>query len=134
MLSRERDWCHEERPYRLPASLEAVAKDAGLRFERLTYSYLTLRKDGKALRDHVEGRRVVSSLLRSKGKTELFCCEAESPARVMRLDRHRSESNTSFEKAGRGAILALEGSELKGASERVVPETTARLVTLGTEL
>jgi hypothetical protein len=91
----------------LPDWLVPVARAAGLRFERLTFSYLILTKSGSNLRDRIAaplgaGRlRVVSEVMASKGKREVFMCgDFASPrpgpgdgvvaarASVSRLARH----------------------------------------------
>ncbi len=120
MLETERDWCHEDREFVLPPALVPVAKDAGLRFERLTYAYLTLRRDGLRLGDHVQGRgRVVSQPLISKGKRELFVCRDDGRVRLTRLDRHRREGNAEFDLAARGDVLQVTGARPKGPGERL---------------
>lgn len=112
LLARDRDWCHQELPLPLPPALAEVARAAGLRRERLTYSYLTLRRDGRRLAELAGGAatRVVSAPRASKGKLELWGCGQGRAAWLMRLDRHRSEANRPFESAGRGALLAIEGA------------------------
>ena len=116
MLENERDWCHEDIHVALPAQLAEVARAAGLRFERLTYSYLTLRRDGRTLRDAVapgsgaEPWRVVSGPMPSKGKLELFACGAPGRVRLVRLDRHKSEENARLDRADRGDVLRIRGA------------------------
>lgn len=113
MLASERDWCHEDLPVALPGPVAEIARAAGLRFERLTFSYLTLRRDGRSLREAFaatpgEPYRVVSQPLPSKGKLELFVCGAPGRARLVRLDRHRDESNAALDQADRGTLLTVE--------------------------
>ncbi|HRG99444.1 MAG TPA: small ribosomal subunit Rsm22 family protein [Polyangiaceae bacterium] len=105
------DWCHEELATDLPSWLVPVARAAGLRWQGLSFSYLVLRRDGRTLREALPGARlrVVSDLLRSKGKSEVFVC-GELPAgpgreRIRRLDRHASPANSAWERLGRGAVL-----------------------------
>lgn len=118
MLASPKDWCHEDVEATLPDTLARVARVAGLRFERLTYAYLTLRRadDGTAsvaalLPPQVEGatdpHRVVSQTLASKGKREWFACGARGRVRVTRLDRHASASNAGFDAAQRGDVVRL---------------------------
>jgi hypothetical protein len=64
----------------LPEWLIPVARAAGLRFEGLTFSYLVLRRGGPTLADALSARpgsgrlRVVSGVMRTKGKSEVFLC------------------------------------------------------------
>jgi hypothetical protein len=121
-LERETDWCHEDVAVDLPEWLIPVARRAGLRHEGLTFSYLVLRKDGARLADWaVAGPgaarlRVVSDVMRSKGKREVFLCGEFSGssgptcgrARVMRLDREAARDNETFAELRRGAVVVID--------------------------
>ncbi len=121
-LERETDWCHEDIAVDLPGWLVPVARRAGLRHEGLTFSYLVLRKDGARLADSaVAGPgaarlRVVSDVIRSKGKREVFLCGEFSSsggpvcgrARVTRLDRDATRDNEDFEELRRGAVVVVD--------------------------
>ncbi|MCA9533439.1 MAG: hypothetical protein KC593_07175 [Myxococcales bacterium] len=112
MLQGPKDWCHEDVPATLPDELVTVARDAGLRFERLTYAFLTLRRADEnvsALVPEGEGQalRVVSQPLPTKGKREWFACGEHGRVRVTRLDRHQSDVNAGFERAQRGDLVRL---------------------------
>jgi SAM-dependent methyltransferase len=111
MLASERDWCHAEIALGLPPPLVAIARAAGLRYERLTFSYLTLRRDRAELAaDHgpVVGR-IVSEPLVSKGKRELVACTEGGLVRIRRLDRRRSGSNGAFDDLARGDVVSWDG-------------------------
>ncbi len=125
MLEGERDWCHEEEKVTLPPGLVAVAKEAGLRGDRLRYSYLTLRRDGRSLVDRTgEGAwRVVSQSLKTKGKLELFGCGTPGRVRFMRLDRHASETNAAFGDGRRGQVLTVTGAAERKSGKRVEKDT-----------
>lgn len=116
MLSTERDWCHEDLPLALPSSLHAVARSAGLRYEGLSYSYLTLRNVRGPLHARavshlhepsVPPLRIVSEPLVSKGKRELFGCGAPGRVRLVRLDRAQTDANAAFDEAARGDVLCI---------------------------
>ena len=122
MLTREDDWCHEDLAVDLPAWLVPVARAAGLRHEGLSFSYLVLRKDKKSLRDVLPAARVrvVSDLMRSKGKLEAHVCGALAGApdriKLRRLDRHLTEANAAWDRIRRGDLVALpplEGERLE---------------------
>lgn len=128
LLARERDWCHEDLPLKLPPGLAALAKEAGLRFEGLSYSYLTLR-GGAPLTDALEANaRVVGGPIRSKGRSELHVCTGGRHRRLNVLDREAATLDT--ERVGRGALFRLEilderevlrwGRDVRGAVVRTV--------------
>jgi ribosomal protein RSM22 (predicted rRNA methylase) len=112
MLPIETEWCHEDLAVDLPPWVAPLARAAGLRWQGLTFSYLVLRKDGVTLAPRAsEGVRfrVVSDLLRSKGKAELFICDEDGARRrIRRLDRDAvGEKGTPFLELGRGDTVTL---------------------------
>ena len=119
MLENARDWCHEETPFHFPEPLREVARTAGLRFERLTYSYLTLRADSLRLRDHLGDARIVGGPIKTKGKVELFTCDDHGRRKLVRLNRHRSDRNRAIDDVRRGDIVVVTGAE----GPRIGPDT-----------
>ncbi|MBK8216819.1 MAG: hypothetical protein IPK71_24095 [Myxococcales bacterium] len=122
---RDDDWCHEDLPVDLPPWLVPVARAAGLRHEGLSLAYLVLRPDGRSLATLMPSVRLraVSSLLRSKGKEEIFACGTfdGEPAkrRLRRLDRHASEANAAWSSLARGDLFdagPLDGERLSEAA------------------
>jgi SAM-dependent methyltransferase len=131
MLQRERDYCHERVPYALPERLARLAR-AGLRDSDLTYSYLTLHRARRSLRELTPEReplRAVSGSLPSKGKIELWLCGATAAPRCTRLDRHASEHNAAFEHAQRGSVLTVEPLNVSedGSRARIAADTRIEL-------
>ena len=127
MLNTKKDWCHEEIPLTLPESLAEVAHAAGLRYSKLTYAYLTLRRRPGSLREALaphEGElyRVVSQPMPSKGKLELFGCGEPGRERLMRLDRHEEDANADLDEARRGDLLWVDGAERKGERLKLGPD------------
>ena len=114
MLTRERDFCHERLPYALPEPLAQLAGAAGLRERDLTYSYLTLTRSARSLRElsaAAELYRAVSGQLASKGKRELWLCGPSGAPRAQRLERHVSQENAEFAAAERGSVISLERAQ-----------------------
>lgn len=112
MLERERDWCHERVPLALPKEQAELAREAGLREEDLTFSYLTLRNEPRSLAqiDRAEDLRlyrIVGGPLITKGKRELLVCGSDDVRVLRRLDRHASGHNAAFDEARRGSILGV---------------------------
>lgn len=121
MLLSERDWCHESTPYALPEAAAELARGAGLRFEGLSFSYLTLRRDGRRLSDTLSGRggpfRVVSDPLPSKGKHELYGCGEDGRVRLTLLLRDESEPNRVLLELGRGDVFSTAAGSLTDAED-----------------
>jgi ribosomal protein RSM22 (predicted rRNA methylase) len=125
MLANDRDWCHEDLDLDLPPWLVPVARQAGLRFQGLTFSYLVLRRDRRTLRDLLPraGWRVVNLPKKTKGKLEIDLCgplAAPAVLRAQRLDRDASVSNAPWETLVRGDVVLLdpdpEGKRIKRAA------------------
>ena len=110
------------------------ARAAGLRYQGLTFSYFVLRRDGASLRDSVvrsEGAvhlRVVSELLRSKGKIEAFGCTSTGERRrLRRLDRDADKGlGVPFEEVAKGDLVRLGSTEGSPIDERgrIIPIVT----------
>lgn len=129
MLATEGEWCHEDLPVDLPSWVAPLARAAGLRWQRITFSYLVLRRDGRRLFDAASVStavdpsaarvhlRVVSELMRSKGKAEIFACTSEGArVRMRRLDRDAvaegpgAKATTAWESLGRGDVVTVAGT------------------------
>ena len=128
LLASENDWCHEDRPGRLPDGIVDLARQAGLRYERLTFAYLTVRRSGAStLAESDDVSRVVSQPLVSKGKRELILCGAHGRVRATRLNRHATATNRAFTEARRGDLLRGK----RRAARRKGPSWSGRADTIG---
>ncbi|MFO0560684.1 MAG: small ribosomal subunit Rsm22 family protein [Polyangiales bacterium] len=123
LLTRERDWCHDDVDVDLPAWLHEVARGAGLRYQGLTYSYLTVRSKPGRLQKHSANEgwvsaRMVSAVRDTKGKREAFLCcqekgdavEPREPLRAMQLDRaikRADEATPKLADCSRGELVAI---------------------------
>jgi len=103
------DWCHEERAWEPPASIQEIDGEVGFIKDALKFSYLLLRKDGKTI---VERRpdvyRVVSELRELKGEKRAWLCNEQGRQEVGRQDRLVSPENEAFDHWHRGAIVQIE--------------------------
>lgn len=124
-LAAEGEWCHEDLPVDLPPWVQPLARASGLRWQGLTFSYLVLRKDGRSPVERLDRDdphrmrfRVVSELLRSKGKVELFTCgEDGSRLRLRRLDRDaKTCRGVPFDDLHRGDIVTLSSAATEGGA------------------
>ena len=124
MLATEGEWCHEDLPLDLPAWVVPLARAAGLRWQRVTFAYLVLRRDARRLFDDAATApvprvhlRVVSELMRTKGKAEIFACTAEGArVRMRRLDRdaaeegHGAKATAAWGSLGRGDVVTIRAA------------------------
>jgi hypothetical protein len=113
-LATEKEWCHEDLAVDLPEWLVPLARAAGLRFQGLTFSYLVLRPDGATMASRIDGGlrvRLVSELIRTKGKIEVFACtEKGERIRLRRLEREmRDGEEAEWDALAKGDFAALVG-------------------------
>ncbi len=112
-LDDERDWCHEDRPFRPPPRLHSLMTRTGLRGATLKFAYLTLRRQDDPLVVVPAGRRalrVVSGTLDSKGTVERLVCGPRGRARLRFLTRARTDALRTLSASRRGDVL-LEGDD-----------------------
>lgn len=132
LLTRPRDWCHERLPARFPLALRELSRDASLREEDLTFSYLSLRKDpaGRLPPPNEQLYRIVGGPVRSKGKLEFDLCGAKDAPRLQRLSRHSPfvDEEDPLAEVGRGTVLTLTDVQRDGSNRlRVTPDTHIQL-------
>jgi hypothetical protein len=96
-LARERDFCHD--------SAGAIAEGRS----RVDFSYLVLRKQGRAASD-TGLFRVVSDAMKDKGRLRLFACGPAGRLLITRLDRDREATNQALDELERGDLVQLDGA------------------------
>lgn len=103
------DWCHEERTWEPPASIQEIDKEVGFIKDALKFSYLLLRKDGKTIVERSpDVYRVVSELREMKGEKRAWLCNEQGRHEVGRQDRLASSQNEAFDALHRGALVQIE--------------------------
>lgn len=134
-LTQADDWCHEERVWTPPVSIQEIDDEVGFIKDGLKFSYLLLRKDGKTLVDRRPNvYRVVSELREFKGEKRAWLCNEQGRQEVGRQDRLASTHNEAFDQWHRGAIVQIEKivhKERKGkvsALGRIEREAAVKIV------
>ncbi|WP_413933667.1 small ribosomal subunit Rsm22 family protein [Nitrospira sp. BLG_1] len=103
------DWCHEERAWEPPLSIQIIDEEVGFIKDALKFSYLLLRKDGKTIVERQSDVfRVVSELRVMKGEKRAWLCNEQGRQEVGRQDRLATSQNEVFDQWHRGAIVQIE--------------------------
>lgn len=126
-LSHEDDWCHEERAWVPPSSIQQIDREVGFIKDALKFSYLLLRIDGRTIAERsTDTFRMVSELRRLKGDTRAWLCNELGRTEVGKLDRAASGLNSAWDECQRGTIVRIEGLTRKeGASLGRISDSTA---------
>jgi len=106
-LALERDWCHEDRAFEATPRLAALTNATGMRAHRLKFAYLVVTRRDLALSPGPSLLRIVSSLKKSKGKSELHVCGDDGWQKLRLQKRDRTDRNREFERAQRGQLLEV---------------------------
>jgi hypothetical protein len=72
-----------------------------------------------------KGYRVVSQLLKEKGKQRCFLCTPEGRVELVRLNRSKSVTNAAFDSIYKGAVVSLKNVMLKKKDMWQVAQQTA---------
>ena len=117
-LANPNDWCHEERAWEPPASIQRIDHEVGFIKDALKFSYLLLRTDGRTIAERSPHTfRMVSELRKLKGDTRAWLCNERGRCEVGRLDRAETDMNSKWDECQRGTIVRIEQiSRTDGAS------------------
>ncbi|MBX3320452.1 MAG: methyltransferase domain-containing protein [Nitrospira sp.] len=103
------DWCHEERAWDPPGTIQEIDEQVGFIKDALKFSYLLIRKDGKTIAERrPDVYRVVSELRELKGEKRAWLCNEQGRQEVGRQDRLVSPQNESLDQWHRGALVQIE--------------------------
>jgi len=111
------DWCHEDRPLRLPRRTAELARATHLRDGGMKLAYVVLRRQPLGLVEAPAAWRVVSAPMPAKGKLSVIGCGAAGRVELRRLRRHRATDNRAFEAAERGDALVIDAAPDGGRVE-----------------
>ncbi|BFU95492.1 MAG: conserved protein of unknown function [Nitrospira sp.] len=117
------NWCHEERAWNPPASIQEIDEEVGFIKDALKFSYLLLRTDGRTITPRApQTFRIVSELRELKGDTRAWVCNELGRLEIGRLDRAESETNRAWSECQRGTIVQIKGLKRKdGATLARIP-------------
>ena len=122
-LINDADWCHAVRPHLLPLSCRQIATFTGLRQFELKWSYLTLTAEPRRAAEYADAWRVVSDLMKPKGKFEIFLCGSAGRCQATLAKRAKSTANEGFKKLRRGQLVWLADADITPARIQLQPQT-----------
>ncbi len=111
-LENEKDWCHESRQIVLPRRARHLSVATGLRMHDVKWSYMTLTHAHNEAETNADSWRVVSDLMKPKGKQEIFVCGKSGRLRAILQKRENSPANKPFKKLRRGQLVRIEHAQV----------------------
>ena len=100
------EWCHESVPWKPPAFLRILNEGMDREIDILKYSYLVIARTREGV-VWPGGYRIISNLLREKGKTRCYLCTENGRVELVRLNRFKSKENMLFDKMKKGDMIDL---------------------------
>lgn len=113
-LSTAKDWCHESRQIVLPPRARHLAAATGLRMHDVKWSYLTLMRTRPETAATTNAWRVVSDVMTSKGKHEVFVCGPAGRLRAVLQTRDHTSANKPLKKLQRGQFVSIDHAQISG--------------------
>jgi hypothetical protein len=105
-VNNQRDWCHFYVPWEAPAFIQKTDKLIGNKNDWLKMSYMVLAPWALKTTHEDTSWRVISNLMRSKGKKELVICGQHGRYQLHRQDKDRSATNFEVDSIQRGDVVS----------------------------
>lgn len=106
-LRKHREWCHQSITWQPPEFLSSINQELHREINVLKFSYLVLAQKNSPITTS-DQYRVISNLLREKGKQRCFICTRTGRVELVRLNRDRSECNRTFGKIKKGDVISCQ--------------------------
>ncbi|MBI5360667.1 MAG: methyltransferase domain-containing protein [Planctomycetes bacterium] len=100
------EWCHQSLRWNPPVHIKILNQGLDREIDFLKFSYLVIAKNGR--KEPSNGYLVVSNLLMEKGRKRCFLCTSQGRVELVRLDRHKTETNSRFDVIHKGDVLELQ--------------------------
>lgn len=127
-LEKRHEWCHQSVAWSPPEFMKIINEGLNREIDILKFSYLVLFKD-KSRRERPQGYRVVSQLLKEKGKSRCFICTPQGRVELIRLSKSKTARNACFDLLSKGVVLELRNVNAKKNNYwQVMEETDVKIV------
>jgi len=116
-LNHPKDWCHTEVHWERPGFIRELDDLVGNIHKSLKFSYLVVSKTKKRLSDtfqlqsNAKTYRVVSELMKEKGRSKVFLCNDDGRRLFVRQKKHKSDTNNAFDDLKRYDLISIDSYE-----------------------
>ncbi len=124
---KEDDWCHENIYFPRNVLIMNVENQNKLNNKFINFIYLLMKK-GEERIENKEYHKVISNLIKHKGRYLLEVCGKEKISRYELMERDLSQSNKDFLNIRRGDIIEIKLFELKGEVFRLNKNSTVKII------
>lgn len=134
-LENPADWCHTTMHWDRPRFMAILDEMVGHVKKSLKYSYMIFSRQNVHLGDFLLGGRdfnlqfrVVSELIKEKGRRRVYFCNDGGRVEFMKNKRDNAEPNAAFDQLNRYDVVALADYEIRANLGRVGKSTEVRPV------
>lgn len=106
-IRKHREWCHQSITWQPPELMSIINQGLHREINVLKFSYLVLAQKNSLITPD-DQYRVISNLLREKGKQRCFICTRTGRVELVRLNRDSTECNRTFEQIRKGDVISCE--------------------------
>ncbi|UCF71592.1 MAG: methyltransferase domain-containing protein [candidate division WOR-3 bacterium] len=122
------EWCHQSVAWSPPEYLRVINQGLNREIGLLKFSYLVAVRTKVPL-SATAGYRVVSNLLREKGRSRCYLCSPRGRVELVRLNKNENQCNRDFGETARGSILRIENAaSVKPLYWQISDRTTVELI------
>jgi len=120
--SRE-EWCHQSLDWSPPDFLKVINQGLNREIDVLKFAYLVIAK-GQMPCSKPDGYRVISQLLKEKGKQRCFICTPQGRVELIKFIKSRTADNKVFDSICKGDILKLQHVDAQKRQRWYITEKT----------
>jgi ribosomal protein RSM22 (predicted rRNA methylase) len=106
-IRKHKEWCHQSITWQPPQFMDIINQGLHREISVLKFSYLVLAQEN-VLTTADDQYRVISNLLKEKGKQRFFICTRTGRVELVRLNRDRTECNSTFGHIKKGDVISCQ--------------------------
>jgi ribosomal protein RSM22 (predicted rRNA methylase) len=107
LLAIKKEWCHQSISWKPPEFMNMLNRGLNRDILYLKYSYFVISKKNYTRR-YANDFRVISHVLKEKGKKRCFLCTQNGRVELVLLNKLKSASNYAFDEITKGDIIMLD--------------------------